>query len=183
MLPDTLPIMGEPLVFGTTNSVVAPVFPRPSQQVSSVWLLAFSGMSVLRTELWRLTTSGASRIASLRGVPQCGEPLGGAAACVVRQMNATSLYTVTSEGAATEVARVSGSDMGAMVAGPGLRAASMAFDQGAMVLIDLAARRLTRVPLPAGGEYASEIRSGPGYIVTLGYGQSGRATVRKYRVQ
>ena len=183
VLPDTLPMMGEPLVFGTTNSVVAPVYPRPSRQVSSVWLLAFSGMSVLRTELWRLTASGASRIASLRGVPQCGQPLGGAAACVVRQMNATALYTVTSDGVATEVARVSGGDMGAMVAGPGLHAASMALDREALVLVDLAARSLTRVPLPAGGEYASEIRTGPGYIVTLGYAQNGRATVRKYRLE
>ena len=182
VLPDTLPMMGEPLVFGTTN-VVAPVFASVRQRGSSVVALALFGMpSSLRTELWRLTTTGSHRIASLRGVPQCGEPLDGAAACVVRQVGTMALYTVTAEGVATEVAHVSSGDMGVMAAGPGLRAAAMTFDRS-MVLVDLVARRLTRVPLPAGREYASEIRSGPGYVITLSYGENGRSKVRKYRVQ
>ena len=184
VLPDTLPMMGEPLVFGATNTVVAPVFPRPSrQQASSIWLLAFSGVSFLRTELWRLTPTGASRVATLRGVPQCGEPLGGAAACAVRQSSTTALYTVTAEGVATPVAHLSGSDVGVIVAGPGLHAASMSFDASTMVLVDLEARRLTRVPLPPGSQYASEIRAGPGYVVALSYAENGRHKVRKYRVQ
>ena len=184
VLPDTLPMMGEPLVFGTTNTVIAPVFPRPSgKNAPSVWLLAFSRVSFLRTELWRLTPTGANRVATLRGMPQCGQPIGGAAACAVRQSNTTELYAVTAEGVATPVAQLSGSDVGVIVAGPGLHAASMTFDRSSMLLVDLAARRLTRVPLPAGSQYASEIRSGPGYIVALSYTENGRHKVQKYRVR
>ena len=121
-------------------------------------------------------------IARLSGVPQCGPPLGGVAACVVRQRSSIGLYTVTADGVVTELARLHDSELGAMTAGPGPRATSMQFD-GTFLVADLAARRLTRVTLPPGSEYPSEIRSGDGYIVTLDYPENRRSVVRKYRIQ
>ena len=67
-----------------------------------------------------------------------------------------------------------------MALGPGLRAASMTFDRG-IVVVDLSARRLTRIPMPPNRPFASEVRAGPGWIVTLGYGQNQRSTVRSTR--
>ena len=53
---------------------------------------------------------------------------------------------------------------------------------GGVVLVDLATRRLTRVSMPTQASFATEVRSGPGWIVTLGYGQNQRSTVRTYRI-
>jgi hypothetical protein len=69
-----------------------------------------------------------------------------------------------------------------MAVGPGARASSMQFD-GSLLVVDLAARRLTRVTLPQGSEYPSEVRSGDGYVVTLSYPENRRSVVRHYRVQ
>jgi hypothetical protein len=182
-IPDTIPLMGEPLIFGTANAIVAPVFPGMGRGRSPYAspLAVFSMMS-LETELWRVAGSDVRPIARLSGVPQCGAPMGEVAACVVHQRSSMGLYTVTSDGVATEVGRLRGSELGVMAVGPGPRASSMQFD-GRLLVVDLAARRLTRVTLPEGSEYPSEVRSGDGYVVTLSYPENRRSVVRHYRVQ
>ena len=65
--------------------------------------------------------------------------------------------------------------------GPGLQAASPTFDRG-IVTVDLAARRLTRIALPPNTAFASEVRAGPGWAVTLGYGQNQKSVVRAYTI-
>ena len=181
-VPDSLSMMGDPVVFGATNSIVVPGFSgRPAGINSSILATALFGMSPLRTELWRVSGTAVHRVVALRGVPQCGEPLDGAAACVVREANALSFYTLSADGTAAEVARRRGADIGVMAVGPGLHAASMAFDRS-MVIVDLAARRLTEVSLPTGSEFPAEVRSASGYAVALSYSENRRATVRRYRI-
>jgi hypothetical protein len=113
---------------------------------------------------------------------QCGEPLGGAAVCTAQRRSRTSLYAVSADGEATEVARLPLQDLGVVVLGPGGRVASMTFKRE-IVTIDLAARRLTRLPLPPNSDFASEVHAGPGWIVTLGYAENRKSTVRSYRVK
>jgi hypothetical protein len=183
-LPDTLAMMGEPLVFGTTNAVVVPTMSMGMRRgTASLLPLALLGGGPLRTELWRVSENGVRQIGTLSGVPQCGEPLGGAAACVVRQRSAIALHTVNADGSTSEVARLPGVDLGATAVGPGLRAASVTFDR-AIVVVDLAERRLTRVNLGVTDRaaYVTEVRSGQGYIVTLSQSDGRRSVVRRYRI-
>jgi Zn-dependent protease with chaperone function len=183
-MPDTLPSMGEPIIFGTTNTVVAPVMARGTLRGSaSLAPLAMLGGGPLRMEFWRVSGSGVGRVGTIRGVPQCGEPLGGAAACVVRERSAVALHTVMADGGTAEVARLSGVALGATAVGPGLRASSVTFDRE-VVLVDLATRRLTRVTLGAdSAAYVSEVRSGPGYVVTLSQSGEGGSVVRRYLIR
>jgi Zn-dependent protease with chaperone function len=182
-IPDTLAMMGDPVVFGAGATMVVPAFSTATRARSpSIWLLPFGGMDPMRTELWRVTERGAGRVASLRGVPQCGEPLGGVAACAVRHINSVSLYTVTAQGVATEIAQLPTSDLGVVAVGPGRRVSSMTFER-VMLVIDLGTRRLTRIALPPNSQYASEVRAGPGYVVTLSYAENQRSTVRRYVVR
>jgi len=183
VIPDTLTMMGEPIVFGQGTTVIVPTLNNALREGRpvSLWTLPFTGFDALRTDLWRVRGDSIQRVSSLRGAPQCGDPVVSSAACVVRQMKATSLYTVSETGVATEVARLQAQDIGIVAVGPGLRTASMGFDRTVLVT-DLAARRLTRIPLPPNSTFASEVRAGPGYIVTLSIDQNRRSTVRLYRV-
>lgn len=189
-IPDTLPLMGEPLVFARGASVLLPTMASSMRRgpASGVPVLAMLSsmppfsMDYLRTDLWRVHGDSLARVASLRGPLQCGEPEDGATACVVRVMKATSLYVVSADGSAQEVAQIPVRDMGVVSAGPGLRAASMTFD-GTMLLADLAARRLTRVQMPAGTPFASDVRAGPGFVATLGVTERGTSKVRFYTLR
>jgi hypothetical protein len=96
-------------------------------------------------------------------------------------MNATSLYAVRSTGEVVEVARLAEGTLRMATMGPGLRGASMTFDNQ-IVSVDLATKRLTRIALPP-TSFASEVRVGPGWAITLGYGQNQRSVVRVYAVQ
>ena len=126
-------------------------------------------------ELWRVHGDSVRPLTSVRGTPQCGEPVSGKAACAVHRMNATSFYTVGASGAVEEVAELSLNEFRMATVGPGLRAASATLDRG-IVAIDLAAKRLTRIDLPPNGPFAGEVRAGPGWAVTLEYGRiSGRS--------
>ena len=69
-----------------------------------------------------------------------------------------------------------------MAVGPGLRVASLKLDRS-IADIDLATRRLTRIVMPANADYAAEVRTGPGYVITLSHGDRRQTTVRRYRVQ
>ena len=131
--------------------------------------------------LWRVHGDTAGPLLPIRGTVQCGEPRGGLAMCVAQRLSAASLYAVSAT-AASEVARLASQENRFVAPGPGLQGASMAFDRRAVLAVDLAARRLTRVSLPANAEYATEVRVGPGWIVTLGYGPNQRSTVRAYRI-
>jgi Zn-dependent protease with chaperone function len=185
-IPDTVPIVGEPIVFDRGTTVIIPAFQRRLRSRVdvpdlSLWSLVFSGYDGPAMELWRVHGDSVRPLAPMRGGAQCGEPLGDMAACVARRMRSTSLYTVTASGMATEVARLSMPDVGAVSVGPGPRVASMGYDRH-MVLVDLVTRRLTRIPMPPNTPYSADIRVGPGWIVTLGYGDNQRSVVRRYLV-
>jgi hypothetical protein len=147
----------------------------------SFWSLPFFGVDLPPMELWRVHGDSVRRLASVRGAPQCGEPVSGMAACAVHRINATSLYTVAATGAVEEISQLSLNEFRPAAIGPGLWAASATFDRG-IVTVDLAAKRMTRIELPPNGSFASEVRAGPGWAVTLGYGQNQRSVVRSYRI-
>jgi hypothetical protein len=112
---------------------------------------------------------------------QCGEPLGGAAVCTAQRRSRTSHYTISAEGEATVVPRLPLQDLGVVALGRGRRAASMTFKRE-IVTRDLAGRRRARLPLPPNSDFASEVRAGPGWVVTLGYTANRKSTVRLYHV-
>jgi hypothetical protein len=185
-IPDTVSIVGEPIVFDQGATVIVPAFQRqvrPWGGVPELTLLslAFGNFDGPGMELWRVHGDSVRALTPLRGAAQCGAPAGDVAACIARRMRSTSLYTVTANGMATEVARLSLQDVGMMSVGPGPRVASMGFDR-AIVLVDLASRRLTRIPMPRDTPYSTDLRVGPGWIVTLGYGDNRRSVVRRYLV-
>ena len=182
-IPDTIAMIGDPIVFGQATTVIVPTYKATLRGAgaSGVWALPLMGMDPMRSELWRVRGDSLVRVASLRGVPQCGDPANGVAACEARHMRATSLYTIDAMGVTTEVAELASPTMGVVALGPGLTAASMKFDRSIQV-IDLAARRLTTIPLPATTEYAAEVRVAAGYIVTLSYEENRRSTVRRYKI-
>jgi hypothetical protein len=144
-------------------------------------LLSMLGGDLFRTVIWRVDGGRQTRVTSFRGFPRCGEALGGAVACAATHLRATSLYTLDANGVAVEIAQLPTEDVGVVSLGPGARAASMRFDR-TVADIDLVGRRLTRIALPPNTELASEVRAGPGFVLTLGYGENRRAKVRKYRV-
>jgi len=185
-IPDTIPMSGEPIVFDQGATLIVPSYRNTLQAqrtpAVSLWSLPFFGVDLPPTELWRVHGDSARPLTSVRGTPQCGEPVGAMAACAVHRMNATSLYTVGATGVVEEVAQLSGNEFRLAAMGPGLWGASATFDRG-IVTIDLAAKRLTRIELPPNGSFASEVRAGPGWAVTLGYGSNQRSVVRSYRVR
>ena len=188
-IPDTIPISGEPIVFDDGATLIFPSYPTVQrsargQPVPALSLLSlpFFGVDLPAMELWRAHGDSVRSLTSVRGAPQCGEALGGRAACAVHRLNATSLYTVSASGDVEEVAQLSINEFRLAGVGPGLWAASGTFDRE-IVVIDLAAKRLTRVELPPNQSFASEVRAGPGWAVTLGYGQNQRSVVRSYRIQ
>jgi hypothetical protein len=188
-IPDTIPMTGEPTVFDGGATLVFPSYPDAiraarGQPVPALSLLSlpFFGGDLPAMELWRVHGDSVRSLTSVRGTPQCGEPFGGKAACAVHRLNATSLYTMSSSGVVEEVAQLSLNEFRMAAVGPGLWAASGTFDRE-IVVIDLAAKRLTRIELPPNGSFASEVRAGPGWAVTLGYGPNQRSVVRSYRLQ
>jgi len=182
VLPDSVAIVGEPIVFGQGSTVMIPVYGQGFGDAISLSPLAMLGANALRSELLRVADGRTTRVASLRGYPQCGEPLGGMVACASRHMRATSLYTIDAKGTAVEVVQLPVQDLGFVALGPGTRASSMKFDRS-IVDIDLAARRMTRFVLPPNTEYATEVSTGPGFVVTLSHADNRKATVRRYRVE
>jgi Zn-dependent protease with chaperone function len=187
-IPDTIPMTGEPTVFDEGATLIFPSYRNVTRSAArgtlpvSLWSLPFFGVDLPAMELWRVHGDSVRSLTSVRGTPQCGEPLEGKAACAVHRLNATSLYTVSASGGVEEVAQLSQNDFRLAAVGPGLWAASGTFDR-AIVVVDLAAKRLTRIALPPNGSFASEVRAGPGWAVTLGYGQNQRSVVRSYRIQ
>ncbi len=140
-----------------------------------------SGIDAFHTDLFRVHGDTVRHVATLQGATQCGQPSGGAAACSVQRRSGTALYSVSAAGVATEIARLSSRDLGVVALGPGLRATSMTYKRD-VVLVDLTTRRLTRIALPPNGQFASEVRAGPGWSMTLSYAENRRSAVRFYRV-
>ena len=180
-LPDSVAIIGEPIVFGGASAILIPAYGGLGGEYT-LSPFAFLRGDALRSELYRVVDGKSTRIASLRGYPQCGEPARGVVACAARHLRGTSLYTIDAAGNAVEVAQLRGHELAVMALGPGLRASSMAVDRS-VVDIDLAARRLTRISLPPNTAYATEVRTGPGFIVTLANGENRRATITRYRTR
>jgi Zn-dependent protease with chaperone function len=184
-IPDTVPVVGEPIVFDQGATVIVPALQRqvrlrPGVPALALWSLAFGGFDGPGLELWRVHGDSVRPLAPMRGTAQCGAPSGDTAACIARRMRATSLYTVTETGVATEVARVPLQDLGVVTIGPGPRIAAMGFDR-AIVIADLVSRRLTRIPMPSTTPYSTDVAVGPGWIVTLGYDGERTSVVRRYR--
>jgi len=186
-IPDTIPITGDPVVFDGGATLIVPSYGNALRSAGtrglSAWPIPLFGIDFPSMELWLVRGDSVRRLGPVRGAATCGEPLGGSAACTVHTMNATSLYTVNAQGAVEEVAQTSLAELRVASLGPGVRAAGSMFDRGGVVLVDLAAKRLTRVALPPNTAFASEVRSGPGWVVTLGVGANQRAVVRSYRIQ
>jgi hypothetical protein len=185
-IPDTVPILGEPIVFDGGATVIFPAFQRQAlaradAPALSLLSLAFAGFDGPGTQLWRVHGDSVRPLATLRGATQCGAAHGGSAACIARKMRSTSLYRVSANGEASEIARLALQDVGVVSIGPGPRVASAGFN-GSVVFVDLAAQRLTRVSMPPNTSYAMDIAVGPGWIVTLGYDGERRSVVRKYRI-
>ena len=182
-VPDTIVMTGEPIVFDQGATLIVPSYRTARREGApvSLWSLPFFGFEMPAMELWLVHGDSVRPLTSLRGALQCGNPLGGVAACSAQRLNATSLYTVSATGVAVEVAQLPLNELRVVQMGPGARAASTTFDRG-IVVIDLASRRLTRIAVPPNSEFASEVRAGPGWVVTLGYGQNQRSTVKSYRV-
>jgi hypothetical protein len=185
-IPDTIPMSGEPIVFDDGATLIVPTYrslvaARRSPALS-LWTLPFLGVDMPAMELWRVHGDSVRSLTSVRGTPQCGEPVSGRAACAVHRMNATSFYVVGASGTVEEVAELPVSEFRMATVGPGLRVASSTLDRG-VVAIDLAAKRLTRIDLPPNGPFAGEVRAGPGWAVTLEYGRNQKSVVRAYRIQ
>jgi len=186
-IPDTIPTAGEPIVFDQGRTLIVPSFRelprgRRPRAVSAWSMIPGFGFELPSIELWRVDGDSARPLGSLGGSAQCGDPVGGHAACVVHRMKSSSLYAVTASGALSEVAQLPSNELRLMALGPGLRAVSSTLD-GEIVIIDLAAKRLTRVALPPNTGYAGEARAGPGWAVTLGYWPGGKVGVRSFRLQ
>ena len=185
-IPDTIPVSGEPIVFDEGATLIVPTYrslvAARRSPLLSLWTLPFLGMEMPAMELWRVHGDSVRALGSVRGVPQCGEPVSGKAACAVHRMNATSFYVVGASGVVEEVAELSLSELRMATVGPGLRAASATLDRG-IVAVDLAAKRLTRIDLPPNGPFAGEARAGPGWAVTLEYGRNQKSVVRGYRIE
>jgi Zn-dependent protease with chaperone function len=185
-IPDTIPMSGEPIVFDEGATLILPTYRRLAaaqrSPALSLWTLPFFGVDMPAMELWRVHGDSVRPLTSVRGTPQCGEPVSGKAACAVHRMNATSFYMVGASGGLEEVAELSLNEFRMATVGPGLRSASATLDRG-IVAIDLVAKRLTRIDLPPNGPIAAEARVGPGWAVTLGYGPNQRSVVRSYRVE
>jgi Zn-dependent protease with chaperone function len=187
-ISDTIGITGEPIVFDEGATLVFPSYRNTVRAAGqrmpplSLWAIPLFGVDLPAMDLVWVHGDSVRSLISVRGTPQCGEPLGGQAACVVHRLNATSFYTVGETGDIEEVAQLSINEFRVAAVGPGLHAASAMFDRG-IVVVDLAAKRLTRIALPPNGQFATEARAGPGWAVTLGYGQNQRSVVRSYRIQ
>ena len=188
VMPDTVPIVGEPIVFGAAATVMIPSYGLGAYDnfsfasVAPVAFRALFGGNELQSEIRRVVDGKLVSVAPVRGYPECGEPLRGIVACAARQRKGTSLYTLDASGVLTEVARPAGQELGVMSVGPGLRVASLKLDRS-IADIDLATRHLTRIVMPANADYAAEVRTGPGYVITLSHGDRRQTTVRRYRVQ
>jgi hypothetical protein len=184
-IPDTIPITGEPIVFDGGATLIVPSYRTVLRGLGSpglsAWPIPFFGIELPPMVLWRVHGDSVRSLVPVRGTAQCGEPLGGVAACAVQSFTATSLYTVSASGAVEEVARLSLNELRLVSLGPGLRAASSTFDQH-VVVVDLATKRLTSVELPPNTGFAAEVKAGKDWIVTLGYGPNQRAAIRSYRI-
>jgi hypothetical protein len=183
-VPDTIPMNGEPIVFDQGATLIVTSYRdvlNGGSPAYSLWSLPFFGFEMPPMELWRIHGDSVKALTPLRGTATCGEPLGGMAACAVHRMRSTALVTVNAAGTVEEIAQLSMNDLRLGALGPGLHAASSTFD-GSVVLVDVAARRLTRIKLPPNTAFASEVRAGPGWVVTLGYGQNQKSVVRAYKI-
>jgi Zn-dependent protease with chaperone function len=183
-VPDTIPMTGDPIVFDEGATAIVPSYPDQLNTLgdgASLWMLPFTGFQMPSMRLWRIHGDSVRLLGPMDGGAQCGAAVGGVAACAGHRMNATSLYTVRSTGEVVEVARLSEGTLRMVTMGPGLRGASMTFDNQ-IVSVDLGTKRLARIALPP-TSFASEVRLGPGWAITLGYGQNQRSVVRVYSVR
>jgi Zn-dependent protease with chaperone function len=183
MLPDSMIVMGEPIVFGLGSPVFVPSYGDPRRLTApSLWSMAMFGGPVMETEIWRVVGGTRAQVGRVKAPPSCGPPASGVVACSARHVKATSLYTLSSRGELTEVAQLKSQDLGNFTAGPGLRVASMSFSR-AIIAVDLATKKLVRASLPPNTSYASDVRAGPGWAATLTYAENRQSTVRLYRIE
>ena len=182
-LPDSIIVMGEPIVFGLGSEVFVSAYGDLRQfQPPSLWSMAMFGAASMEAQLWRVTGGNRARVGTVKAPPNCGSPVNGVVACAARHVKATSLYTLSSRGELAEVAQLNSQDVGNVTAGPGLRVASMTFKRE-LIAVDLAAKTLIRVELPPNTTYASDVRAGAGWAATLTYADNRRSTVRLYRIE
>ena len=78
-IPDTIPMSGEPIVFDDGATLIVPTYrslvaARRSPALS-LWTLPFLGVDMPAMELWRVHGDSVRSLTSVRGTPQCGEPV------------------------------------------------------------------------------------------------------------
>jgi hypothetical protein len=111
-IPDTIPMTGEPTVFDGGATLVFPSYPdaiRAAREQPARCRYCRCRSSAETCRRWALAGPRGQRPIAHVGArtPQCGEPLGGKAACAVHRLNATSLYTMSLSGVVEEVAQLS----------------------------------------------------------------------------
>ena len=185
-VPDTIPILNQAMVFDSGSTLIVPSY-RQNQSarllsgaMSPLSVLAF-GFQMPSMQLWRVHGDSVRMLGGVRGTLQCGDAVGGIAACGAVSLHGTSLYTVTTAGELTEIARLRTSDMRSPTMGPGLAAVSSSFDRGVSI-IDLGARQVTRVTMPAATPFSTEAIAADGWLVTLSFAGDRRSLVTRYRL-
>ena len=183
VLPDSIIVMGDPIVFGLGSEVFVPSYRSLRQfEPPSLWSMAMFGVTPMEAQVWRVTGGVRTQVGTVKAPPQCGSPANGVVACSANHIKATSLYTLSSRGEVVEVAQLSSQDVGNVAVGQGLRIGSMSYKRE-LIVVDLATKKLVRATLPPNTTYASDVRVGPGWAATLNYVDGKRSTVRLYRIE
>ncbi|HSA57139.1 MAG TPA: M48 family metalloprotease [Gemmatimonadaceae bacterium] len=134
------------------------LLPAISQRPPRPFILDFLSFSMPDVDLWEVSAAGHRRIGSLDGFPQCGPPDSGAAICLIRRGRGASVWTVGPRGAERLVSRLR--DLGLAQMGPGARMTAVTGPER-VTDVDLVARRLTEITLPAHpGVYEARVSAG-----------------------
>jgi Zn-dependent protease with chaperone function len=168
----------EQLVFSGGNTLLLPVF---NVQRKLSMPLAMFGFYPMRTELWQLSASGRRVVGTMSGFPTCAPPDRERTVCLTRRRNGGSIWMLDSNGSATSLGELGGSDAARVTLGPGLRA-TFAHSTDRVTEVDAAAARITEVKLPDGPGYLLEARASSGHVIVLR--QDGVASrLTRYRVK
>jgi hypothetical protein len=168
----------EQLVFAGGNTLLVPVF---NVQRKFSMPLALFGFYPLNADLWQLTASGRRVVGTMNGFPTCGPPDGERTVCFTRRRNGGAIWTLDSNGSATSLGALQGSDAARVTLGPGLRL-TFAHATDRVTEVDAGAGRITDVKLPAAPGYVLEARASSGRVIVLR--QDGVASrLTRYRVE
>lgn len=168
--------MGQTLPLG--DRIVAPAFDYKPRGPS---MLAMFTMTP-RVDLWETTLSGEQKIGNFEGMPQCGMTEDARAICVVHQQSDRSqLWTIDRTGPARYEGIAPVGDIARVSIGPGARVSGMRLSDATVVVVDVAARKVWNIKLPADSGFASEARIVPGRVTVLRL-ENGKSVLFAYKV-